>query len=78
MENTQLSNRDFLLYEVDVQLNMLLVMVMNMIHHHVNTTDIVIEDDGGGHQWLVEFLEELNPTSFLQQRGRQRGTPLPR
>ena len=47
MEHTELSKRNLLANEMDVDLDVLRASMMNWICSHVDAGDVVAEDDGG-------------------------------
>jgi hypothetical protein len=70
MKNTDFSQGDLLVDEVDVNLNMLRSSMMNMIGCHIDNTNIVTINErslGEGNMKLVQKLS--HPTTFCHSIG---------
>ena len=59
MQHSNLSQRNLVTDEVDINLNMLRATVMNRIDHHIDGTDVVTIDDDHRSNRDVKFLEKL-------------------
>jgi hypothetical protein len=57
MEDTNLSNGDFFVEKVNVNLYMLHSLVMNEIHYHADSAHVVAVDDCHGTKRLMKLLQ---------------------
>ena len=76
MENTNLSQNNFLAYEVDVDLNMLGTTMMDGVGGHIDSTNIVAVDDCRQREPRCAAPEEVVIASSTRApHGPQHGTP---